>query len=240
MLIKTGPFAGLQQNGYRVILLDPSWAYATRSAKGDGRSANRHYKTMKLAEMKTLPVADLAAKNCVMFMWVIDTHLPQALDLIRHWDFTFKTVGFYWSKTNRDGTDFMGMGFWTRAGTEQVWTAVFDPLTDPEPDFTDPLVEALQMPHQAFLATRGAPKRVSKNVRRLIQSPRREHSRKPEDIHERIEALVDGPYLELFARKSRPGWDTWGNEKTKFDINTRLESLLDDRPRRRTVEDMLL
>ena len=67
-----------------------------------------------------------------------------------------------------------------------------------------------------LLATRGNPKRIGTNVRQAIIAPRREHSRKPDGIHGRIERLVAGPYLELFARQQRPGWDVWGNEVNKF------------------------
>src|SRR4029077_4776914 len=67
-----------------------------------------------------------------------------------------------------------------------------------------------------LLATRGKPKRQNADVRQAIIAPRREHSRKPDGIHERIERLVAGPYLELFARQRRPGWDAWGNEVDKF------------------------
>jgi N6-adenosine-specific RNA methylase IME4 len=79
------------------------------------------------------------------------------------------------------------MGYWTRANTEPC-----------------------------LLATRGRPKRLNADVRQAIIEPRREHSRKPDGIHKRIERLVAGPYLELFARQQRPGWDVWGNEVDKF------------------------
>jgi len=71
-------------------------------------------------------------------------------------------------------------------------------------------------PEQCLLATRGHPKRIGRDVRRWIDAPRREHSRKPDEIYERIERLVDGPYLEMFARQTRDGWDAWGNETDKF------------------------
>lgn len=87
-----------------------------------------------------------------------------------------------------DTTPQVGMGYWTRSNTEPC-----------------------------LLATRGKPKRLHADVRQGIIAPRREHSRKPDGIHDRIERLVGGPYAELFARQSRPGWDTWGNETTKFD-----------------------
>jgi N6-adenosine-specific RNA methylase IME4 len=119
-----------------------------------------------------------------------------AFRLIEAWGFTFKTVGFYWAKLNKkvagaqfaERDFFTGLGYWTRANAEQC-----------------------------LLATRGRPKRKAKNVKRLIVSPRREHSRKPDETYERIERLVDGPYLELFGRASRPGWDSWGDQAGLFD-----------------------
>ena len=93
---------------------------------------------------------------------------------------------------------FVGLGYWTRANVEQC-----------------------------LLATRGSPKRLAKDVRRLIVSPRQEHSRKPDEIYDRIERLAEGPYLELFARNTRPGWNSWGNEVGIFDdgaVKTRRRS----------------
>ena len=172
---------------YGAILADPAWHFAVRSAKGEGRSALQHYNIMSHADIAALPVADYAAPDCVLFLWTIDTHLPRALDLIKAWGFTYKTVGFYWTKRNKGGSPFTGMGYWTRAN-----------------------------PEKCLLATRGKPKRVDKGVARWIDAPRREHSRKPDEIYDRIERLVDGPYLEMFARQTKAGWDSWGNETEKF------------------------
>ena len=173
---------------YRVILADPPWTFMTRSSRGKGRSPEKHYSCMSLDEIKALPVAGLADKDCAMFLWTIDTHLPQALDLINAWGFTFKTKAFEWARLNKSGQGyFTGMGFWTRANSETC-----------------------------LLATRGKPKRVAKDVRRLIVSPRREHSRKPDEVYERIERLLRGPGIELFARQERAGWDSWGLESQKF------------------------
>lgn len=200
VIIESGPFAGLRKNDYSVILADPAWTFATRSNKGKGRSPENHYECLTLDDIKALPVRDLAAKNCVLFLWTIDTHIPMALEVIEAWGFTFKTVGFYWAKTNQDGSPFTGMGFWTRANPEQCLMAI-----------------GQDEPAQCLLATLGSPKRVGKDVKRLVMSQRREHSRKPDEIHNNIERLVAGPYVELFARQSRPGWSTWGNQVTKFD-----------------------
>jgi N6-adenosine-specific RNA methylase IME4 len=143
---------------------------------------------MSLAEIKALPVADWAADDCVLLLWTTDPLLPTALDVIRSWGFTYKTVGFYWTKLNKsasklvynDKSFFTGLGFWTRAN-----------------------------PELCLLATRGHPRRRNADVKKLIVSPRREHSRKPAEAYARIEVLSEGPYLEMFARSEQAGWDAW-------------------------------
>lgn len=182
---------------YQVIYADPPWTFATFSRKGKGRSAEAHYDCMTLDGIKALPVADWAARDCVLLMWATDPLLERAFEVIRAWGFTYKTVGFYWAKLNKgaprlvfdERSFFTGMGFWTRA--------------NPEP---------------CLLATRGKPQRVNADVRKLVVAPRREHSRKPDAVYERIEALCGGPYLELFSRCSRPGWDSWGLERGVLDM----------------------
>ena len=177
----------LPRGRFRTVYLDPPWNFKTYSAAGDGRSANQHYDCMNFAAIKALPVPDLLEPDSVVLMWVTDPMLEKGMELLNHWGLKFKTVGFYWTKLNADGSPFTGMGYWTRANPEQCW-----------------------------LATKGSPSRVHKDVRRWISSPRREHSRKPDEIYERIERLVPGPYLEMFARTERPGWTSWGNQVTKF------------------------
>lgn len=219
-IFKKGPFKGLKKRYYKVLAIDIPWTYETYSAKGKDRSPEKHYNCMTLDEIKALPVKKLAAKDCVIFLWVIDTHLPMALDVLKAWGFTYKTIAFYWAKTNKDGTPFTGMGHWTRANPEQCWLVVDG--------------EAAEEGHQALLATTGSPKRLAKNVKRLIMSQRREHSRKPDEFFERVEALVEGPYLELFGRQSREGWTVWGAESNKFDdpVVDDLDDILGDLPRK--------
>jgi N6-adenosine-specific RNA methylase IME4 len=172
-------------NHYGAILADPPWDHITWSHKGKGRSAAAHYECMPLADIKAMPVKEWAAKNCVLFLWTTDPMLENALGVIHAWGFEFKTIGFVWAKTNRrNGGFFMGTGHWTRAN-----------------------------PEVCLLATRGSPKRLSRSVRELIVAPRREHSRKPDEIYASIEALVAGPYLELFARFPRDAWDSVGHEE---------------------------
>ena len=140
-------------------------------------------------------MAHLAAKDSVLFIWITWPILIDALDLIKAWGFTYKTCAFSWMKAHAGQIELfdeavavqVGLGYWTRANSDVC-----------------------------LLATRGRPKRLNADVRQGIIAPRREHSRKPDGIHERIERLVAGPYLELFARQQRPGWTVWGNETDKF------------------------
>lgn len=213
MLITTGPFAGLRRNGYRALLCDVPWKFLVRSDKGMDRSPDRHYSTMTLDEIKALPVRDLVHPDgAVLHFWVIDTHVAMALDVVKAWGFTYKTVGLYWAKTNKDGSFFTGMGFWTRANPEHAYEAYFG--------------EREQEVQRSFLATVGSPKRTGRDVPRLIVAPRREHSRKPDETHERIERLTDGPYLELFAREHKPNWSSWGFEHDKFGGDPEAEALI--------------
>lgn len=180
---------------YSVIYADPPWRYEVYSRDtGLGRSAESHYPTMPTADIATLPVGSLAAPDCALFMWATWPTIEDAFKLGKAWGFTYKTCAFLWAKMNKSAVDrwtnaddpanwFTGLGHWTRANTEPC-----------------------------LLFTRGRPQRKSKSVRQFIASPIREHSRKPDAIYGRIEALVGGPYLELFARRKWAGWDSWGNE----------------------------
>jgi N6-adenosine-specific RNA methylase IME4 len=169
---------------FSVIYCDPAWTFEVFGALGKDRSAEKHYETLTLDEIKALPVGDLAAEDCVLLMWAIMPELPGALDVIKAWGFNYKTVGFTWAKQNPGGDGwFMGLGYWTRANVEPC-----------------------------LLATRGTPQRIERDVAQLIVSPVSRHSEKPAEIYERIERLVDGPYIELFARERRPTWWAWGNE----------------------------
>lgn len=194
----SNPFADLPRGYFGAILADPPWSYwrydGTNAAPG--RPQNIAYQSLTNDEIGDLPVSQLASKNSVLFCWVTWPKLKECLDVIESWGFEYKSCAFDWMKADNTQPNFfqeevpaqVGMGYWTRANTEAC-----------------------------LLATRGKPKRLNADVRQGIIAPRREHSRKPDGIHERIERLVAGPYLELFARQSRPNWTTWGNESTKFD-----------------------
>lgn len=185
--IKRAPVANrapLPEGKYGAIYADPPWRFETWSPEGMGRAAENHYPTMAQDEIEALPVGDLAADDCVLFLWAVAPQLPQALAVISAWGFEFKTIGFNWLKTTKDGEKFaMGTGYWTRANAEIC-----------------------------LLATRGSPQRLNNDVEQAIVTPRGLHSEKPEEIAERIERLVPGPYIELFARTPRDGWHVWGNQ----------------------------
>ena len=181
---------------YRAILADPPWGFKVWSGpekKVASSGIVAPYRTMEMSEIRAMPVADMASDDCSLFMWVVWPTLPEALGVIEAWGFKYKTCAFSWVKADPyrlwglEEDVYMGLGYWTRANSEVC-----------------------------LLATRGKPKRKHADVRQAILEPRREHSRKPDVVYERIERLVDGPYLELFARSTRPGWDAWGNEVGKF------------------------
>lgn len=175
---------------YGAILADPPWQFEAYSGpRVAQRSAHQHYNVESLDRLRGLIPANVA-NDCALFMWCVDSHLDQGIHLMQLWGFEFKTIAFVWVKTTKAGLPRMGMGLWTR-----------------------------KMSEICLLGTRGKPRRISKGVRQVIMAQRREHSRKPDEIYSRIEALVVGPYLEMFARQSWPGWDSQGYEKGKFDEN---------------------
>jgi N6-adenosine-specific RNA methylase IME4 len=193
---------------YAAIYADPPWRFRTwnnatavkaRSntpeCHGSYTSSAVHYQTMPIEEIEALPIGEIAADDCALFIWMTWPLLLDALRVIHAWGFEYKTCAFSWTKAHGNQIEMfqdelnghMGLGYWTRANNEAC-----------------------------LLATRGNPKRLNAAVRQAIIEPRRQHSRKPNCVYERIEQLVAGPYLELFARTRREGWEAWGNELEKF------------------------
>lgn len=175
---------------------DPPWSYKVWSeGSQDSRLASSHYKVMDTEEIAKIPLSEVCADDCVLIMWMTWPQLEDALWLMKEWKFTYKTCAFCWIKGDNTQLDFfqddivpfMGMGYWARANSEA-----------------------------ALLGTRGHPKRLDAGVRQAIVEPVREHSRKPDTCYERIERLVEGPYLEIFSRASRLGWTMVGNDVGKF------------------------
>ena len=189
--------SALAASGYRagVIYPDPPWPFYTYSKQGRQRTPDRHYDEMSIEEIMAMApvISALAAPDCASLLWGTWPDLDAARDFIRACEFNYKTVGFVWVKTNPNGGGLFveeddynlatGMGFYTRANTEYC-----------------------------LLATRGKPLRLAADVHQVIMAPRLAHSEKPEEVARRIERLYPGPYLDLFARRERPGWQCWGNE----------------------------
>jgi N6-adenosine-specific RNA methylase IME4 len=188
-----GPFP---EGPFRAVAADPPWTYHAFSTKGEGRSAQRHYPTMSLDAIKALPVADAAARDCHLFLWVTGPYLPKAFEVMEAWGFRYSAVAFTWVKLKRagqpllysEGAFHVGMGHTTRKNAEFC-----------------------------LLGRRGRPTRKNRAVRELIIAPVREHSRKPDETYDRIQTYCDGPYLELFARTQRPGWRCWGDQTNHFE-----------------------
>lgn len=183
----TWPFAPLIPLRYGAILADPPWAFGLRSSAGETKSPQAQYSCMDLDAIKALPVDQLAAPHCLLVMWATAPMLPQALEVMLSWRFRFITAGS-WGKQSSTGTKWaFGTGYVMRSAAE------------------------------FYLVGRiGQPVYRSRSVRNLIVAPVREHSRKPDQMYDDIERLVDGPYAELFARQTRPGWSAWGNQIDKF------------------------
>lgn len=174
----------LPNKKYQIIYCDPAWQYDDKALAGN-RGAECKYDVMELSALKLIPIQKIADKNCVLFMWCTFPMLDSGLELINAWGFQYKTVAFTWLKRNKNSSNFfMGMGTWTRSNQEIV-----------------------------LLAVKGKPKRVSAGVRQIIDSPIREHSKKPDVVRQRIIQLCgDLPRIELFARTKVHGWDVVGND----------------------------
>ena len=173
---------------YNIILADPPWAYRNFSggkAKGTTTygSAAHHYPCMDTPSIQGLPIRDIAAKDCWLFLWATFPNIQAALCTINAWGFEYKTVAFTWVKTRGKGW-YSGLGFYTNGNAEVC-----------------------------LLARRGRVKRVANNVKQLIVYPVGRHSAKPPEARDRIVQLCgDLPRIELFNREVVTGWDAWGNE----------------------------
>jgi N6-adenosine-specific RNA methylase IME4 len=200
-ILDAGVFAGLPSGYYGAVVADPPWRFQARTALQvenweSRRDVEKHYSTMSVEEIAALPVGELAARDAHLFLCVTGPCLRQAFDVIESWGFRYSAVAFTWVKLRRgwdvrqlrlippDETDLhFGLGLTTRKNTEFV-----------------------------LLGRRGSARRNAKDVREVILAPVREHSRKPSELFSRVERYCDGPYLELFARERRDGWDCWGHE----------------------------
>lgn len=172
---------------FATILADPPWRFSNRTGKmaPEHRRLSR-YVTMTNEEIKLLPVAQIASQQSHLYLWVPNALILEGLEVMERWGFTYKT-NIVWHKVRKDGgPDGRGVGFYFRNVTELV-----------------------------LFGVRGKNNRTLSPGRRQVNflaTRKREHSRKPDELYEIIEACSPGPHLELFARHRRRGWKVWGNE----------------------------
>ena len=170
----------LPKGKYNIIYADPPWKYWP----GGEKNASRHYECMDLEEICELSIKDLAAENCVLFLWITFPILNEFEKVLNAWGFKYSTVGFVWVKSLKDNAGFhFGLGNWTRSNVELC-----------------------------VIATKGQIERKDASISQIIYCPVEEHSKKPDIVKEKIIQLVgELPRIELFARQKTAGWDVWGN-----------------------------
>jgi N6-adenosine-specific RNA methylase IME4 len=196
---------------FSTILADPPWRFINRTGKmaPEHRRLSR-YGTMTLVEICALPLRPLTADTAHLYLWVPNALLPEGIEVLRAWGFEYKS-NIVWHKVRKDGgSDGRGVGFYFRNVTELVLFGV-----------TGKNARTL------------APGRRQVN---MIETRKREHSRKPDELFDVIEACSPGPYLELFARGSRPNWTTFGNQAEDYEITWDTYSHHSQAERPRLVE----
>lgn len=196
----------LPNGPFDVLSADPPWKFRGYSAARGNRDVSRHYPLMTIKQIRALPVADIMAKDSILFMWVTSPMLADGIDLMSHWGFKFSTVGFAWIKTLR------------RYGNGQdAWVSIADIERELHMGGGYTTRKNLEL---CLIGRRGKGiPRKSKSVREVIVAPVREHSRKPDEYLPRVEKYV-GTYMrkiEMFSRTNRKHWAAWGDQTGKFD-----------------------
>lgn len=183
------PFGSLQQFGYDFIMADPPWRFDTWSTAGKKhKSPERHYDTMATEDIAAMPVGHLAGIDCTLWLWGTHPMIDQQIAVARRWGFRFVTSGV-WVKRTAKGKLAFGTGYRLRSASEPF-----------------------------ILATNGNPE-TSRSIRSVIEGPVREHSRKPDEAYAEAERMMpNARRADLFSRQSRPGWEGWGNESSKFNL----------------------
>lgn len=177
---------------YKTILADPPWRFTNRTGKvaPEHKRLNR-YDTLSLEEIKSIPVSLVTDNQCHLYLWVPNALLIEGLEVLKAWGFEYKT-NLIWHKVRKDGgPDGRGVGFYFRNTTEIILFGI-----------------------KGSMRTL-APGRSQVNI---IKSQKQEHSRKPDELYELIENCSPGPFLELFARGQRKGWDVFGNQAEEYNI----------------------
>lgn len=180
------PFGDLPPHSFDLIMADPPWLFDLRSSAGEGKSAQAHYGCMDLAAIKAMPVLDLAAPDCLLWLWATNPMLPQCLDVLCAWGFQFATAGT-WVKMTKNGKQHFGPGYIFRGACEPV-----------------------------LIGTRGEPKTTKSVRSAFFGTVREHSRKPEEAYREAEKLMPAARRLELFSRTRRPGWTTWGNEDGKF------------------------
>jgi N6-adenosine-specific RNA methylase IME4 len=196
-MMRPDPIAEFKQNlkgrKFSTLLADPPWRFQNRTGKmaPEHRRLSR-YETMDLKELTALPVKHVTSDVAHLYLWVPNALLPEGLQVMKAWGFEYKS-NIVWHKIRKDGgSDGRGVGFYFRNVTELVLFGI-----------------------KGKNARTLAPGRRQVN---LLATQKREHSRKPDELYPIIEACSPGPFLELFARGTRPGWTAWGNQSDDYEI----------------------
>ena len=187
----TWPFGEMPPLSYDVIMADPAWSFENWSVAGEAKNAKAQYDCMSTDEICALPVGQLARGDAWLWLWGTYPMLPDALRVMDAWGFRYVTGG-PWVKRGRSGKLAFGPGYVLRTCSE-----IF------------------------LLGKMGEPVTLNRSTRNVIEAPRRQHSRKPDEAYAVCESLFPAMRrADLFSRTNRPGWDAWGNETGKFDAAT--------------------
>ena len=185
---------------FNTLYIDCPWNYRQSKVRG---AARKHYSTLSNEDIYNLDIPGIAAKDCILLLWVTFPCLEEGLEAIRRWGFIYKSIGFCWVKKCKKQTDkwFWGCGNWTRSN-----------------------------PEICLLAIQGRPTRLSRSVHSVIDTPIEHHSKKPDIVREKIVELAgDVPRAELFARQKYDGWMCLGNEIDGLDIREAIKLVKEDK-----------
>lgn len=197
--------------GFGLIMADPPWRFDNFSEAGEGKNPSAHYGCMDLGWIKALPVQWLAASDCLLWLWATNPMLPQAIETLEAWGFTFKTAGT-WVKRSKRGKDAFGTGYVLRSSNEPFLIGTIGaPKTTRSTRSTLPTYdEGLQ----SIASGGGWPMGTI-----TIEAAIRAHSQKPEECFAAAEGLMpDAQRIEVFSRTNRPGWSAWGNETGTIEV----------------------
>ena len=187
----TSSVIDLPDKKYNIIYADPPWYYGSKSAVNNTTGSaikplSDHYSTMSLQELKNMPIKNMTKDDAACFMWVTDSHIDEALEVLRSWGFAYKTIAFNWIKTTSKGNYCKNVAPWTMKSSEICLLGIKGRMTK---------------------------YKQANNIESLVIAQRTQHSQKPNEVRKRIEDLFgDLPRIELFAREKTDGWDVWGDE----------------------------